>query len=59
MRARQRKMKDSIVTAILFVLSALLFLASAFFIGFVVYVKIRYWGTPIGEIPYWAWWLMN
>lgn len=52
-------MKDSIITAILLVLSALLFLAAAFFIGFVVYVKIRYWGTPIGEIPYWAWWLMN
>lgn len=47
-------MKDSIVTAILLVLSALLFLASAFFIKFVVYVKIRYWGTPIGETPYWA-----
>lgn len=52
-------MKDSIVTAILLVLSALLFLAFAFFIGFVIYVKFRCWGTPIGEIPYWAWWLMN
>lgn len=52
-------MNDRIVTAILFVLSALLFLVFAFFIGFVAYVKIRYWGTTIGEIPYLAWWLMN
>lgn len=59
MRTRRRKIKDSIITAILLVLSALLFLAFAFFIGFVIYVKIKYWGTPIGEIPYWAWWLMN
>lgn len=44
-------MKDSIVTAILLVLSALLFLAAAFFIGFVVYVKIRYWGLPSGKSP--------
>ena len=22
--------------------------------GFSIYVKIKFWNTPLGEIPYWA-----
>ena len=24
------------------------------FIGFEIYLNIRYWNTPVSEIPYWA-----
>lgn len=52
-------MMKKIVSAAFWILSILLFLSFLCFFCFIIYVKVRYWGTPIGEIPYWAWWLMK
>lgn len=52
-------MAEKITRIILLILSILIFLAVLSFLILTIYVKIKYWGTPIGEIPSWAWWIMN
>lgn len=38
----------------LYGLAILAFVGIVGFLGFEIYLNVRYWNTPVSEIPYWA-----
>ena len=49
----------SIFTNIIFIIIAIIIIAALLgFVGFVIYVHVKFANVPIGQIPGWAAWIM-
>lgn len=52
-------MKDKIIFITVRGLMILIILIGLCFIGLMIYLKIKYANTPVGELPSWAFWLIG